>query len=110
MSRGLFHRAISNSGTIHNAWADPWRRGEALEATKRLANAVNCSSTSTNEIVKCLRSKGAVDLVIAGDAAANNWSNRMTIEDYQQLSEPAFLPTRNLKDESVNIPWMLGIN
>jgi carboxylesterase type B len=108
MSKDLFQRAISNSGSIYNSRADPWRKNEALEAAKRLANVLDCPSTNGSAIVTCLRTKNAVDIILAADEAS--WSNRAVIEDFEGLTETAFLPKRAFVKESVNIPWMVGMN
>lgn len=107
MSRDLFQRAISNSGSRHNARSDPWRKKEALEATKRLATVLNCPTTNNSAIVSCLRTKDAVEIILAADQA--NWSNRIVIEDFE-LSETAFISKRAFAWESVNIPWLIGMN
>lgn len=107
MSKGLFQRAISNSGSIYNSRADPWRKNEAMEATKRLASVLNCPTTNSSAIVLCLKSKDAVDIILAADQAG--WSNRVIIEDFE-LIETAFLPKREFVKESVNIPWLIGMN
>lgn len=107
-SKGLFKQAISNSGSIHNSRADPWRKNEALEATKNLASVLNCPTANSSEIVTCLRSKNAIDIILAADQAG--WSNRAVVEDFEELSEAAFLPQRTFAKESVNIPWMIGMN
>lgn len=57
MSKGLFHRAISQSGTLMNVWADPPRPGLAKMRAIRLADKMGCPIIDTNyeKIISCLR-------------------------------------------------------
>lgn len=107
-SKGLFQRAISNSGSIYNTFADPWRKNEAFENAKRLASALNCPTTNGAVIVKCLKSKDAMEVILATEKAG--WRNRVVIEDFEGLSEEAFLSKRTFEKESINIPWLIGMN
>lgn len=65
MARGLFYRAISQSGNLMNPWADPAQKGIAKARALKLAELMNCSTseTSTKEIVECLR-KAPADKII----------------------------------------------
>ena len=109
LARGLFHKAISNSGTIHNGWADPWRKGEAYSNTVKLATAVGCSTDDSTLMIACLKMIPANDLIQAAGASSTGWSNRAVIEDFS-VNEPAFISTRTFPVESTNIPWLTGIN
>lgn len=57
MSKGLFDRGISQSGTLMNTWADPPRPGLAKMRAIRLADIVNCPIANTNfrKMIECLR-------------------------------------------------------
>lgn len=67
LSKGLFHRAISQSGTVMNGWTDPARKGFAKMRTIRLADMMGCpvSGTSMKEVVECLRKVPAEKLTMA---------------------------------------------
>ncbi|XP_057380570.1 venom carboxylesterase-6-like [Daphnia carinata] len=58
-SKGLFHRAIIQSGTSTCPWALNPKIGEY---TKFLANHLNCSSDSSRELLTCLRTRKAEDI------------------------------------------------
>lgn len=67
LSKGLFHKAISQSGNLMNSWADPARKGLAKMRAIRLADLMGCSisGTSMKEIVNCLRSVPAENITMA---------------------------------------------
>jgi len=48
---GLFHRAISQSGTIFNQWA---LREYPVKQAYRFGNRLNCSTTSVEDLTLCL--------------------------------------------------------
>ncbi|KRT86636.1 hydrolase, partial [Oryctes borbonicus] len=52
LSRGLFHRGISQSGTAINPWA---LQEASLDKAKRLAALMGCPTTNSKEIIKCLK-------------------------------------------------------
>lgn len=54
MSRGLFHRGVSHSGTATNFWV---LQNDPLAKAKLLGKALGCPLTSTKETVDCLREK-----------------------------------------------------
>lgn len=60
MSQGLFQRAIAQSGSALNPWAFA---PKPLENAKILANALNCSTTDIKQMVTCLGSKDAKEIV-----------------------------------------------
>jgi acetylcholinesterase len=67
LSRGLFHRAISQSGNVMEPWASPARKGVAKMRAIRLADMMNCpiSGTSMKDIVECLRKVPAANITMA---------------------------------------------
>lgn len=67
ISRGLFHRAISQSGTLMNQWSDPARKGLAKMRAIRLADIVGCpiSGTTMKKMVECLRGVSAEKITMA---------------------------------------------
>jgi acetylcholinesterase len=67
MSRGLFHRAISQSGTLLDPWAGPMPKGLAKMRAIRLADKMNCpiSGTSMKGMLECLRGVPAENITLA---------------------------------------------
>lgn len=61
MSKGLFERGISHSGTIMNNWSDPPRKGLAKMRAIRLTDKVGCPIANTNykKMADCLRKADA---------------------------------------------------
>ncbi|KAK5649339.1 hypothetical protein RI129_000368 [Pyrocoelia pectoralis] len=57
---GLFHRAISQSGTALMPWA---LQKAALQKTRKLAESLNCEVTDTRTIVNCLKAIPVDDVV-----------------------------------------------
>lgn len=67
LSKGLFHRAISQSGTLMSVWADPARKGVAKMRAIRLADMMGCpiSETSIKEVIKCMKDVPADKITMA---------------------------------------------
>lgn len=57
---GLFHRAIAQSGSAKCPWALQYDVGEY---TKEVAEILNCPTSSSQELVDCLRTKDAEEIV-----------------------------------------------
>lgn len=104
VSRGLFHRAISNSGRL----AEPARSGVGKGQAARLAQLMNCSSTDdSGEIIRCLRNVSPEAIITASAG-----SFPIVVESFES-DEEAFIAERNFDDlflNSIEIPWLLGIN
>lgn len=103
MSRGLFHRAISNSGRI----AEPARSDVGKGQAARLAELMNCSSDDSEEIVRCLRTVSPEAIITASAG-----SFPIVVESFES-DEEAFIAERNIDDlflNSIEIPWLVGIN
>ncbi|KAJ9577652.1 hypothetical protein L9F63_005732, partial [Diploptera punctata] len=64
-SKGLFHRAIAQSGTALCPWAVA-PPGSALKNAKKLASLLNCPNQNSSTIIECLRKKDA-EKIIATD-------------------------------------------
>ncbi|XP_001992565.2 venom carboxylesterase-6 [Drosophila grimshawi] len=64
-SRGLLHRAIAQSGTYFNPWAQPAHEGVAAGRAHKLTELMNCSQFGDDwsAKLKCLRGKRAEDIV-----------------------------------------------
>ncbi|KAF5304025.1 hypothetical protein FQA39_LY01810 [Lamprigera yunnana] len=56
LSKGLFHRGYSLSGTAFAPWT---LLNNALETAEKLGKAVGCSTSSTRILKECLKSKSA---------------------------------------------------
>ncbi|CAH1379637.1 unnamed protein product [Tenebrio molitor] len=54
MSKGLFHRGLSQSGVALNPFS---LQEDALKKAQRLAQAVGCPSTPTQDLVDCLKQR-----------------------------------------------------
>nr|UYG55598.1 esterase 1 [Arma chinensis] len=64
MSKGLFHRAIAESGTSYNGWAVA-PPGLAKANCQRLAKLMNCPGETTTAAVSCLKTKNATEIANA---------------------------------------------
>ena len=92
LSKGLFHRAISESGTALSPWATH-TTGSAARHTKSLAGLMQCTGDS-EEIVDCLRSKPAKALMLT--------SAYVVIKNFEDSSDIAWSPVvdKNFLPES----------
>lgn len=106
LSKGLFHKAISHSGTI-NSRGFPGKPGEAWQSTKNLAFFFGCPITDPISAVNCLRNIPAHDLM--QNATDAGFSLNIVVEDFSSDENP-FISTRTFNEDSVNIPWIVGIN
>nr|CAI5867393.1 unnamed protein product [Callosobruchus analis] len=61
-SKGLFNRGISQSGCTLNSWV---LVEKPLEKTKKIAESVGCSTSSSKKMVECLKSKHARQITYA---------------------------------------------
>jgi carboxylesterase type B len=59
---GLFHRGISQSGTALCFWALA-ANGSSSHQAKKLASLLDCPTSPTVELVDCLRTKDARDII-----------------------------------------------
>lgn len=60
LSKGLFHRGFSQSGTALNMWA--LTKGASLKARK-LGAYLNCSYESSQDLLDCLVTKGSLEIM-----------------------------------------------
>jgi hypothetical protein len=58
---GLFHRAVSQSGTAFCSWALA-PNGSSSHQTEKLAVQLGCPTQPSSALVSCLRTKDAVDI------------------------------------------------
>ncbi|XP_069699397.1 venom carboxylesterase-6-like isoform X2 [Periplaneta americana] len=115
LSKGLFHRGISQSGTALCTWAIA-ANGTSTEQAKKLATLLNCPTRHTADLVDCLRTKDAKD-IISTDKKFMEWDVDPLIP-FKPVVEPtdmldAFLPAEPLQllqEGPQSIPWLTGIN
>lgn len=62
LSKGLFHRLISESGTDLSPFAFHGKSGVTFSSLK-LAENLNCASTNKQNMMECLRSKSALQIL-----------------------------------------------
>ncbi|KAI4466376.1 carboxylesterase [Holotrichia oblita] len=117
-SKGLFHAAISQSGSALALWAQP-QRETALVVAKVQADVVGCNSTvSTDVMVECLRKVPAKQLVESLNLFRFMRSEPLTvylptIEFESQTNPEPFItkdPINIIEDvEFSNVPWIIGV-
>ncbi|XP_054273063.1 esterase FE4-like isoform X1 [Macrosteles quadrilineatus] len=110
-SQGLFHKAISQSGTALCPWAIS-TAARHRELAAQLAQLTGCSFTSSQELVDCLRALPAQDIVgtlkhfIVWDmdpvVLFNPAVEPEEVEDAFLTSNPWTLTSQ--------VPWMVGFN
>jgi carboxylesterase type B len=59
---GLFHRGISQSGTALCTWALA-ANGSSEQQAKKLATLLDCPTKPNTDLVECLRTKDAADII-----------------------------------------------
>ncbi|XP_049816939.1 esterase E4-like [Aethina tumida] len=113
MSKGLFHRGVASSGTPIGIFPLP---NSQPEIAKKQARILNCPDDTTENIVKCLKTKSAEELGNSlprffefGSNSILQWSPVIE-EDYGQ---ERFLPDHPInlinKGEFMDIPLMAGV-
>ncbi|XP_001599255.3 venom carboxylesterase-6 isoform X1 [Nasonia vitripennis] len=114
LSRGLFQRGISQSGTALCPWALT-RPGLARKKAQRVAELLGCPKDDSRKLVDCLRTKEAVDII--GTDRAFQVFDYCPMIPFRPVIEPdhpgAFLkedPAISLKNGRLSdITWMTGI-
>ncbi|CAG4954948.1 unnamed protein product [Colias eurytheme] len=115
-SAGLFHKAISQSGTALVPWAEA-APGEALRQAWRLARLLHCPQAPSRRMLDCLRTRDSYD-IIATEFSFYEW-------DYEPMTpfkavvegekgkegEGAFLRRAPRAPRAASrVPWLTGIN
>ncbi|KAL0852090.1 hypothetical protein ABMA28_000334 [Loxostege sticticalis] len=110
-SVGLFHKAISESGTALVPWAEA-PPGEALRNAFQLAKFLDCPQAPSEVMIECLRKKDSYEII--------DTEFKFYVWDYEPMTpfkavvEPdlpgAFLtkPARKINDIPA-VPWMTGL-
>ncbi|GAB0100185.1 Carboxylic ester hydrolase [Sergentomyia squamirostris] len=111
LSRGLFHRGISHSGCALNPWV---LTEKSQEKAKKLASLLSCPSTTSVEMIECLKSKPARELVNMVPHFQPWISNPFTPFGVvvEHFGKDSFLPSHPeiiYKDNKVaKLPWIVG--
>ncbi|KAF7996665.1 hypothetical protein HCN44_002311 [Aphidius gifuensis] len=109
LSQGLFHRAISQSGTAFAPWAF-MKTKHAVKNYQTLASHFNCTSINTIDTVNCLKTKKATEIIEA-DKIYRIWDFdppvpfRPVIE---QNHEGAFITDEPRNLNSSRVRWLIG--
>ncbi|XP_069696467.1 esterase E4-like [Periplaneta americana] len=116
-SRGLFHRAISQSGTALCPWAMSSKEQSQRNA-ERLGQILKCPTNHTVDLINCLRRKAASEIVTT-DVKFMEWSIHPMVP-FRPVVEPniggnAFIGVSplvllNTSTTVQHVPWMIGIN
>ncbi|XP_069696448.1 esterase FE4-like isoform X2 [Periplaneta americana] len=117
-SKGLFHRAISLSGTALNVWALAPPEVSKKNA-KKLATALHCPTESSRELISCLKEKEAYDITKTLEIF-QTWGTFPTfaflpvVEKDVGEGDEAFIPVEPLKylltTKDVDlVPWIVGM-
>ncbi|XP_046566730.1 neuroligin-4, X-linked-like [Haliotis rubra] len=114
LSRGLFHKVIAQSGSSLADWAAASARDNVSprDVAFTLASEVNCTGSSSETVVACLRGVSADDIVNAGRNVMRP-PRRLTWSPVIETLY-GFLPDypRALVDrgQTANVPVMIGVN
>ncbi|KAK9746889.1 Carboxylesterase family [Popillia japonica] len=113
LSRGLFHRGVSQSGTALDSWVVP---GSQLKVANQLGEKLGCPTETSTELRDCLRTRSAKYLVSSSPSlliggAINGLMFSPVVE---KVHEGAFLtehPYKLLLEGNVaDVPWISGTN
>eukprot|EP00095_Tigriopus_kingsejongensis_P005111 snap_masked-scaffold161_size295871-processed-gene-1.19 protein:Tk05111 transcript:snap_masked-scaffold161_size295871-processed-gene-1.19-mRNA-1 annotation:"venom carboxylesterase-6-like" len=119
MSRGLFQRAISLSGTANNFWA--FRTVDQESVAKRQAKLLNCPTKGSKALIQCLRrvdfrslTSSQADLYDLFPRSEAKLPLSPTVPRIDVESPNPFLaldPLEHLRsgDFDQHIPWMTGL-
>uniref|UniRef100_A0A1L8DJ66 Carboxylic ester hydrolase n=1 Tax=Nyssomyia neivai TaxID=330878 RepID=A0A1L8DJ66_9DIPT len=115
--RGLFHRAIAQSGTYFDSWARVLDTATIIERTKKYTKELRCSLVDEkwDDVIECLREKPIYDLMIS-TKVLNIWgSNPLnkfppTVEYDRKDGFITDYPENIKENPSTKIPLMIGIN
>ncbi|KAF2904193.1 hypothetical protein ILUMI_01985 [Ignelater luminosus] len=111
LSKGLFHRGISQGGTALAPWAI---HKAPLKEAKRLGASLDCDNSSTRELIKCLKQKPAAKIIENSYYAPN--IGRFPLAPFSPVVEKespgAFItddPYKLLRSGNItDVPWLSG--
>ncbi|XP_059611146.1 juvenile hormone esterase-like [Phlebotomus argentipes] len=111
LSKGLFHRAIAQSGTHFSKWAQ--RDSEVSAAnTRKLAEKLECPAEDVKEMIECLRNVPSEDLIslLSDFFTWNVYPLVLWAPVVEPESENAFLTEDPAKlSGGDDIPFLIGI-
>ena len=111
LSKGLFHRAISESGTALAPWATH-STASAVRHTNSLAGLMQCTGDS-EEIVDCLRSKPAKELMLRSAFVMQKYTEDSDDITWSPVVDKNFLPEspEALRKEGKfhKLPYLTGV-
>ncbi|CAG9859233.1 unnamed protein product, partial [Phyllotreta striolata] len=99
LSKGLFSKAILQSGTSLCCWA--LSEKETVENTHKLAKSLNCSIESSADMVECLRKIDAAKIIELDDIF-KVWGEEPMMP-FKPVIEPKSLKNSFLSDHPMNI-------
>ncbi|XP_011200446.2 juvenile hormone esterase [Bactrocera dorsalis] len=113
-SKGLFHKAIIQSGTYYNPWAQPQYKGISAKRTRQAAQLVGCDDQAKwPKLLSCMREASA-EKVVATVYQLFEWDFDPMVP-YQPVLEPphegAFLTISPREVEiphGFSLPIMIG--
>nr|XP_060643796.1 fatty acyl-CoA hydrolase precursor, medium chain-like isoform X2 [Anolis sagrei ordinatus] len=113
LSKGLFHRAISESGVAAtDILIDP----HPEKLAKKIAKTAGCQAFSSPEMLRCLKAKTAEEIL---ETTLKMGFTHLQLEDNTQtlfmpaVVDGAFMPKRLLDEEEVGgsgVPVIIGVN
>ncbi|XP_055677260.1 venom carboxylesterase-6-like [Lutzomyia longipalpis] len=116
-AKGLFHRAISQSGTLHSPWTFK-NTTQALQMTLRLAHELRCErgrQDNWSKLVECLRHKSA-ESIVQSTSELHYWMGfplavfNPTLEKDREGAFVAEHPENIVRDNhGQNIPLLIGL-
>ncbi|XP_077996783.1 acetylcholinesterase-like [Glandiceps talaboti] len=92
MNRGLFQRAIMQSGTAFSPWATVPSPEIAKRRAFALASLVGCDQMTTGEIVTCMRKTPAADLAKAQLMVTKKTGEKRTTLAFTPIIDGDFIP------------------
>ncbi|CAG9781922.1 unnamed protein product [Diatraea saccharalis] len=111
-SAGLFHKAISESGTAMVPWAEQ-SPGEAERNAYLLGKFVGCPNEDSKSLIECLRTKDSYDLINT-EFQFYKWDYE-PMTPFKAVVEPdlpgAFLTkhVRQINGDIYSVPWLTGL-
>lgn len=113
LSKGLFHRAIMQSGSAMSYWShyDPRYAKRSFDDVMK---KVNCTQNTTLEILHCLRQLPAEDLIQAEQYFRAEkrivMKFRPVIEKRRVKNAFMTVSPRKLTYQNISVPWIMGFN
>ncbi|CAB3388463.1 Hypothetical predicted protein [Cloeon dipterum] len=109
LAKGLFHKAIAQSGSAFNDWA---YLPEAERVTMQAAQNLGCRNKNKTKIAICLKTVDAAKFILEGEAVEKN---ERRITGFTPSVEPkgtkgAFLPRHARQMPIADVPLMAGFN